>query len=59
VHDAELMQVGNSTDDMLEKSAGLNLLEFCLFDDVVKKFSFFYVLHNKEEVPGGLDDLNS
>ena len=41
MHDAELMQVGNSTDDMLEKSAGLNLLEFCLLDDVVKKFSFF------------------
>lgn len=54
---AQFVEIGNSTDDMFEKSAGLNLLQFSLFDNVVEKFSFFDVLHHKEEVSGSFDYL--
>lgn len=36
MHDAQLMEVGDARDDMLEKPACLKFIQFGLFDDEVE-----------------------
>lgn len=52
------MKVCNSTDDMFEKSAGLQLIKFGLFDYIVEKFSFFDVLHDQKKMSGSFNNLS-
>lgn len=54
----ELMQVGDARDDMFKKPAGLQFIQFGLFDYIVEEFALFDVLHHEEEVLGGFDDLH-
>jgi hypothetical protein len=51
------VEVGHPADDVLEEAAGLLLFEFGLLDDVVEELAALDVLHDEEEVAGGLDDL--
>ncbi len=55
--DIELMQIGDSTDYLLEISAGLILTNFILFNDIIKELSLLNVLHNQEQMPRCLYDL--
>jgi hypothetical protein len=55
--DVQLMQVSDSTDHLLEISAGFVLLNFGFLYDVVEEFALFDVLHDQEEVTRGLNDL--
>jgi hypothetical protein len=42
---------------MFEKPAGLQFIQFGLFDDIVEEFALLDVFHHQEEVLGGFDDL--
>ena len=48
MHNTELMQVGNSTDDVFKEPTGLKFVQFRLFDYVIEELSFFNVLHDQE-----------
>ena len=47
----------HSTDNLLEESPSILLLQFAVLDDVVKQFPARDVLHYHEDVRGGADDL--
>lgn len=55
--DIELVQIGYSADNLLKVAASLCLLDFGVFDDIVKKLSILYVFHHEEQVSRRLDDL--
>jgi len=46
MNDAELMKICYSTDNIFKETTSLNLLQFWLFDDIVKQFSLLNVFHN-------------
>jgi len=57
VHDAELVQILDSTNDLLEELAGFCLLKLLLLDDVVEELATADELHDQEELLGRLDDF--
>ena len=50
VDDAQLVQVLNTTDDLLEELACFRLFQLLLLDDVVEKFASTDKLHDQEEL---------
>ena len=57
VDDAQLVQVLNTTDDLLEELACFRLFQLLLLDDVVKKFASTHKLHDQEELLWRLNNL--
>ena len=57
VHDAKLVKVLDSTNDLLEELARLSLLKLLLLDDVVEELATTDELHDEEELLGCLNDL--
>ncbi len=57
MNNIKTMQVCDSTDNLLEVLAGLLLINFGIFNNIVKKFPIFNVLHNKEKMATSLDNL--
>ena len=57
MHDAQLMQILDAADDLLEEFAGLGLLELLLFDDVVEELAAAHELHDQKQLLRRLDDL--
>ena len=50
MHNVKLMKIGYSSNDMLEKSTGLKLVQFGLFNNIVKKLTLLNILHNQKKV---------
>ena len=50
MHNSELVQVFDSTDDLLEEFAGFGFFKFLLLDDVVEKFAATDELHDEKEL---------
>jgi len=44
------MQIRNSTDHLFKISTCFIFLDFSLFDNIIKKFPFLNILHNKKQV---------
>lgn len=51
------MDILDSTDDLLEYSAGIPFVHPLLLHDVVEQFPALHVLHHQEEMFGRFDDL--
>jgi len=58
MNNVELMQVGNTTDDVFEKATSLSLLQFSILDNVVKQLAILNILHHQKQMSWSLDDLN-
>ena len=54
MYNIKSMQISNSTNYLLEISTSLFLVNFGVFDDVIKEFTIFNILHDKKKVPTGL-----
>ena len=50
VDDAELVEVLDAADDLLEELAGLDLFQLLLFDDIVEQFASTHELHYQEQL---------
>lgn len=48
MHDAQLVQVFDTTDDLLEEFARFSFFELLLFHDVVEELAATGVFHNEE-----------
>ena len=57
MNDAQLVQVLDAANYLLEELTGLGLLELLLFDDVIEQLATTNVLHDKEQLLGRLDNL--
>lgn len=57
MHNAQLVQILHSADDLLKELAGLSLLQFLLLNDVVEKFTSTDELHDQEQLLGCLNNL--
>jgi len=52
------MQISNSTDNLFKKFACLDFFKSRPFDNIIKQFPFFNVLHHKKQMFCGFDDLD-
>lgn len=52
-----LMNVLNSGQNLLHELDGLSFVEAFFFDDVIKEFTTFSVLHDEMDVGFGFDDF--
>lgn len=57
VTDADLVDVFDAGDYLLSEATGLLLGKAFALDDVVEQLAAAGVLHDQEQLPGGLDDL--
>lgn len=57
MHDAELVQVFNTTNYLLEKPTCFHFLELLLLNDIVKELTTADVLHDQKQLLGCLDDF--
>lgn len=57
MYNTQLMQVLNTTDDLLHKGTCFLLFELLLLNDIVKKLSATDVLHDQEQLLGRLNDF--
>lgn len=57
MHDIESMNVLDASNDLLEESTRVSLLDAGVLDDVVEEFSSDCVLHDEVELFGRFDDL--
>ena len=57
MHDSYFMKMFNSIDKLFKKLASLGLLESFLFENELKKFSFWDILHDEKELFGRFNNL--
>jgi hypothetical protein len=57
VHDAQLVDVLHPADYLFEDLTGLLLVHSLLFLDALEEFPLLHVLHDQEEVLGGLNNF--
>ena len=57
MHNSKLMQVLYTADDLLEELACFLLIKLRLLDYVVEELSTADILHDEEQLLGGLNDL--
>ena len=57
MHNPQLVDVLNPTDDLLEHFAGFVFFHPLLLNDVVEELSAFHELHNQKQMFGGFDDF--
>jgi len=57
MHDAQLVQVFDATDDLLEEFARFSLFELLLLHDVVEEFAATDELHDQEKLFWSLNDF--
>ena len=57
MNDPKFVSVFDATDNLFEDFASFFFSHSLFINDIVKKFSVFHVLHNKEEMFRGFNDL--
>ena len=56
--DVELMQIGDSTDDLLEEPTGVWLIQLLHLDYQIEQFSLLHILHHQKEILRSFDNLD-